>query len=121
LLRLGRVVGACAMMTASTGGARGGAGRRRRGHDGGRRMEQEEPSTLGTLLRRQRERQGLTREALAERVSGGLSAETISKAALPTDLALVLDDYHLIASRPVHDALAFLLDHLPPRLQLVIA
>ena len=34
---------------------------------------------------------------------------------------LVLDDYHLIDSREIHDAMAFLLDHLPPRLHLVIA
>jgi LuxR family maltose regulon positive regulatory protein len=27
---------------------------------------------------------------------------------------LVLDDYHLIETRTIHDALAFLLDHLPP-------
>jgi len=33
----------------------------------------------------------------------------------------VLDDYHLITARPVHDGLAFLLDHLPPNLHLVIA
>jgi len=34
--------------------------------------------------------------------------------------ALVLDDYHLISARPVHDAVTFLLDHLPPQLHLVI-
>jgi LuxR family maltose regulon positive regulatory protein len=37
---------------------------------------------------------------------------------------LVLDDYHLISAEPVHDAVAFLLDHLPPPpqgLHLVIA
>jgi len=34
---------------------------------------------------------------------------------------LVLDDYHLIAAQPVHDALTFLLDHLPPPMHLVIA
>ncbi len=37
-----------------------------------------------------------------------------------TPLALVLDDYHLITTRPIHDALAFLLDHLPPQIHLVI-
>ena len=41
--------------------------------------------------------------------------------AQPDDLLLVLDDYHLVESREVHDALAFLLDHLPDRLHLVIA
>jgi len=34
---------------------------------------------------------------------------------------LVLDDYHLIIAQPVHEALTFLLDHLPPTLHLVIA
>jgi LuxR family maltose regulon positive regulatory protein len=35
---------------------------------------------------------------------------------------LVLDDYHLlIKAQPIHDALGFLLDHLPPQMHLVIA
>ena len=34
---------------------------------------------------------------------------------------LVLDDYHLIDARDVHDGMAFLLEHLPPQLHLVIA
>jgi LuxR family transcriptional regulator, maltose regulon positive regulatory protein len=34
---------------------------------------------------------------------------------------LVLDDYHLIDSRPVDAALTFLLEHLPPQMHLVIA
>jgi LuxR family maltose regulon positive regulatory protein len=34
--------------------------------------------------------------------------------------ALVLDDYHVIAARPVHEALAFLLEHLPPHMRLVV-
>ena len=33
---------------------------------------------------------------------------------------LVLDDYHVIDSRAVDDALTFLVEHLPPRMQLVI-
>ena len=39
----------------------------------------------------------------------------------PDPLALVLDDYHLIEAQPVHDALAYLLQHLPPQVHLVIA
>jgi LuxR family maltose regulon positive regulatory protein len=35
--------------------------------------------------------------------------------------ALVLDDYHLIKTQPIHEALAFLLDHLPPQMHLVVA
>lgn len=42
-------------------------------------------------------------------------------ARLPRDVRLVLDDYHLIQLRPIHEAVTFLLDHLPPRLQLVVA
>jgi LuxR family transcriptional regulator, maltose regulon positive regulatory protein len=34
---------------------------------------------------------------------------------------LVLDDYHAITAPAVHEALAFLLDHLPPTLHLVVA
>src|SRR5690349_24254569 len=41
--------------------------------------------------------------------------------ALPDELLLVLDDYHLIDAKPVDTALTFLLDHLPPQLHLVIA
>ncbi len=37
------------------------------------------------------------------------------------DVVLVLDDYHLIGAREVQDGMAFLLDHLPPRLHVVIA
>ena len=37
------------------------------------------------------------------------------------EVLLVLDDYHLIDSRPVHESLAFLLEHLPPGLRLVLA
>ncbi|MFC1926424.1 LuxR C-terminal-related transcriptional regulator [Chloroflexota bacterium] len=37
------------------------------------------------------------------------------------EFALVLDDYHMIDAQPIHDALNFLLDHLPPQAHLVIA
>jgi LuxR family maltose regulon positive regulatory protein len=41
--------------------------------------------------------------------------------AIEDDLVLVLDDYHVIEDGPIHDGIAFLLDHLPPQLHLVIA
>jgi LuxR family maltose regulon positive regulatory protein len=41
--------------------------------------------------------------------------------AVARDIVLVLDDYHVIDVRDVQDGMAFLLDHLPPRLHLVIA
>jgi LuxR family maltose regulon positive regulatory protein len=37
------------------------------------------------------------------------------------ELLLVLDDYHLIDTQPVHESLMFLLEHLPPALKLVLA
>jgi LuxR family maltose regulon positive regulatory protein len=40
---------------------------------------------------------------------------------LPNDLVLVLDDYHVIEDREVHNAMAFFLEHLPPPMRLVIA
>jgi LuxR family maltose regulon positive regulatory protein len=41
--------------------------------------------------------------------------------AAASDLILVLDDYHCIESRPVHDLVRFLVEHLPPGLHLIIA
>jgi LuxR family transcriptional regulator, maltose regulon positive regulatory protein len=40
---------------------------------------------------------------------------------LPQHSILVLDDYHVIDTFAVHQALMFLIDHLPPQLQLIIA
>ena len=37
------------------------------------------------------------------------------------DVVLVLDDYHVIDARDVQDGMAFLLEHLPPQMHLVIA
>ncbi len=37
------------------------------------------------------------------------------------DIVLVLDDYHVVDAREVQDGMAFLLDHLPARLHVVIA
>ena len=37
------------------------------------------------------------------------------------DFILVLDDFHVIELRPIHDALTFLVDSLPPQMHLVIA
>jgi LuxR family maltose regulon positive regulatory protein len=42
-------------------------------------------------------------------------------AAAPQELALVLDDYHRVESAAVDQALSFLVAHLPPQMQLVIA
>jgi LuxR family transcriptional regulator, maltose regulon positive regulatory protein len=40
---------------------------------------------------------------------------------IATDIVLVLDDYHVIDARDVQDGMAFLLDHLPAGLHVVIA
>jgi ATP/maltotriose-dependent transcriptional regulator MalT len=40
---------------------------------------------------------------------------------LPGQALLVLDDYHVLDTPAIHNAVAFLLDHLPPPLHLVIA
>jgi LuxR family maltose regulon positive regulatory protein len=42
-------------------------------------------------------------------------------AAVPNDIVLVLDDYHAIDAPDVQVGMAFLLDHLPPRIHLMIA
>ena len=41
--------------------------------------------------------------------------------AVAGEIVLVLDDYHVIDARDVQDGMAFLLDHLPPCLHVVIA
>jgi LuxR family maltose regulon positive regulatory protein len=45
----------------------------------------------------------------------------IKTAGIPADFVLVLDDYHLVDSQQVDQALAFLVEHLPPRMHLTIA
>lgn len=40
---------------------------------------------------------------------------------IPDHFILVLDDYHVIDSRAVNDAVTFLLEHLPPQMHLLIA
>jgi LuxR family maltose regulon positive regulatory protein len=40
---------------------------------------------------------------------------------LPTDTVLVLDDYHFIEAQPIHDALTYLVEHLPANMHLVLA
>ena len=50
-----------------------------------------------------------------------LTALLNSLARYPEALLMVLDDYHRVACAPVDDALAFLIDHLPPQLHLALA
>jgi len=53
----------------------------------------------------------------AEGIVGGLAADL---EALDTELILVLDDYHVIDSTEVQEGLAFLINHLPLHLQVVV-
>ena len=39
---------------------------------------------------------------------------------MPNDVVLVLDDYHVVDAHDVQDGMAFLLEHLPPQIHLVI-
>lgn len=41
-------------------------------------------------------------------------------ASLQRELVLILDDYHLIVANPIHEAVAFLIEHLPANMRLVI-
>jgi LuxR family maltose regulon positive regulatory protein len=40
---------------------------------------------------------------------------------IAADFSLILDDYHVIATTSIHEALVFVLDHSPPTLHLIIA
>ena len=54
----------------------------------------------------------------------GLVTAVINELAAQADdkeVMLILDDYHLIDAQPVHESLAFLLEHLPRGLHLVLA
>jgi LuxR family maltose regulon positive regulatory protein len=54
-------------------------------------------------------------------LESALAALINEVAAIPKDFASVLDDYHVIENEAVHDAIAFLLDHLPSQMHLIIA
>src|SRR5215210_5327568 len=58
-----------------------------------------------------------SREEL-EPVLTALSNEILE---VPRDFVLVLDDYHTIRSETIHHALAFLVDHSPPPMHLIVA
>ena len=42
-------------------------------------------------------------------------------ATIPESFVLVLDDYHVLDAKPIDRAVAFLLEHLPPQMHLIIA
>ncbi|WP_448624350.1 LuxR C-terminal-related transcriptional regulator [Geodermatophilus sp. URMC 64] len=57
-------------------------------------------------------------QSSAEAVLGALVNDL---ATLPDDVVLVLDDYHVIESPQIHDGTAFLVEHLPAQVHLVLA
>src|SRR4051794_12273550 len=63
----------------------------------------------------------LLADAPALPVDVALTAVINDAATAHVRIVLVLDDYHVIEARPVHQAVGFLLDHLPPQLHLAIA
>ena len=63
----------------------------------------------------------LLRAAQPPAVEAVLTALLNDLAAIAADIVLVLDDYHVIDAPSVLDGMAFLLDHVPPGLHLVIA
>ena len=61
---------------------------------------------------------------LLPRSSEGLVTALINELAAdpgPDEVLLVLDDYHLVDSGPVHESVAFLLENLPPGLRVVVS
>jgi len=61
---------------------------------------------------------------LPSRSFGALATALINELAAdpgPDELLLVLDDYHLVDSGPVHESVAFLLENLPPGLRVVVS
>jgi len=60
-------------------------------------------------------------EAPAPSIDAAVATLLNDLATLAQDVVLVLDDYHVISSREIHESVAFLLDHLPPQVRLVIA
>jgi LuxR family maltose regulon positive regulatory protein len=63
----------------------------------------------------------LLRYSDASTLGAVLSALVNALAERAEDIALILDDYHLIEAAPIHRMVAFLLDHLPSCLHLLIA
>jgi len=55
------------------------------------------------------------------RIEAMIAALVNEIAALPRELTLVLDDYHLIDSQSVHGVVSFLLEHLPDNVHLIVA
>ncbi|RPJ21329.1 MAG: hypothetical protein EHM33_26450, partial [Chloroflexi bacterium] len=64
---------------------------------------------------------GILLESNLPDIKAVLSAILNAAGQLPNHLAFVLDDFHLIEDKGIHEALAFLIDHLPSNLHFVLA
>ena len=79
------------------------------------------------LLAVDRAAPGTATGALAQLRSGQHAIETVLTSLLnelsvfPTDVTLVLDDYHLAETAEIQGGMAFLVEHLPPQVQLVLS
>ena len=76
------------------------------------------PAFLGLLRRRTADRAA---RCWRERSLSAAFSSASTDRVHPDDFALILDDYHVIDAELVHDAVTFLVDHLPPQMHLVIA
>jgi len=81
-----------------------------------------------TIRALQKVRNGIGTEALQmlhspqqQQITTILTALINSLNTIEENLALILDDYHVINSKSIHHGLIFLIDHLPPQMHLVIA
>ena len=76
-------------------------------------LQTAEPQLGEAELNALRSSQPPSLKALASSLINDLSA-------ISSPLVLVLDDYHLISAKEVHESLNFFLDHLPPQVHVVI-
>ncbi|MBN1122659.1 MAG: tetratricopeptide repeat protein [Anaerolineae bacterium] len=78
------------------------------------------PGAGETALRILQSPQPSSAEIVLTSLINDITAST-QNAAGPDSFILALDDYHVITDQIIHDALGFLIDHLPPNMHLVIA
>jgi LuxR family maltose regulon positive regulatory protein len=90
------------------------------------RERDNKPSRFWNYLLSALEPLGLTNEAnveCASELTEDCLTALIDKIAaeIPDPFTLILDDYHLITTQPIHDAVNFLLDYMPPQMRVVIS
>jgi LuxR family maltose regulon positive regulatory protein len=78
------------------------------------------PADVGASASLGADAQALLRSRHRPPLKAVLTTLVNSLTGLTTDCVLALDDYHVITAEPIHEAITFLLDHLPPRMHLII-